>query len=102
MIAALIFAFFAFGASIVMNRTVFERLPHLEDEFAYLFQAKLFAGGQAWVKRDEPVKVFWQPFVLQPETSPDGTLRRFGKYTPGWPLLLAPGRRAELERLRSQ
>lgn len=74
-----------------MNRTVFERLPHLEDEFAYLYQAKLFARGQAWVKRDEAVKVFWQPFVLQPETSPDGTLRRFGKYTPGWPLLLAAG-----------
>ncbi len=91
MFAALVFALFAFGASVVLNRTVFERLPHLEDEFAYLYQAKLFARGQAWVKRDEPIKVFWQPFVLQPETSPDGTLRRFGKYTPGWPLLLAPG-----------
>jgi hypothetical protein len=90
-VAALFLAFFAFGASVIINRTVFERLPHLEDEFAYLYQAKIFAGGHAWVSRNEPVKVFWQPFVLQPETSPDGIERRFGKYTPGWPLLLAPG-----------
>lgn len=87
----LFLAFFAFAASIIVNRVVFERLPHLEDEFAYLYQARIFAGGHAWVPRNEPVKVFWQPFVLQPETSPDGTERRFGKYTPGWPLLLAPG-----------
>lgn len=90
-VAALIFALFAFGASLIINRNVFETVPHLEDEFAYLYQAKIFARGQTWVPRNEPVKVFWQPFVLQPETSPDGTLRRFGKYTPGWPLLLAPG-----------
>lgn len=91
MIAALLLALFAFGASLEVNRSVFEHLPHLEDEFAYLYQAKIFAGGHAWVPRDEPVKVFWQPFVIQPETSPDGILRRFGKYTPAWPLILALG-----------
>jgi len=90
-LAALVIAFFTFGAAVVINRTVFERLPHLEDEFAYLFQAKIYARGQEWVPRNEPVKVFWQPFVIQPESSPDGMFRRFGKYTPGWPLVLAPG-----------
>ncbi len=95
MIAALLLALFAFGASLEVNRSVFEHLPHLEDEFAYLFQAKIFAGGHAWVPRNEPVKDFWQPFVLQPETSPDGTLRRFGKYTPAWPLVLSLGAAVE-------
>src|SRR5579871_3766105 len=91
MIAALFLAFFAFSAAIVVNKDFFERLPHLEDEFAYLYQAKIFAGGHAYVVRNEPVKVFWQPFVIQPETSPDGILKRFSKYTPGWPLLLTLG-----------
>jgi hypothetical protein len=91
MIAAVVVAFFAFAATGVISRAVFERLPHLEDEFAYLYQAKIFAGGHAWVVRNEPVKYFWQPFVIQPETSTDGVQKRFGKYTPGWPLLLTAG-----------
>ncbi len=83
--------YFALLASAHLSREVLERLPHLEDEFAYLYQARIFSGGQAWVARQEPVKVFWQPFLLQPDESPDGTLRRFGKYPPGWPLVLALG-----------
>ena len=79
---------FAFLAAAHISRAVLERLPHLEDEFAYLYQARIFAAGQAWVERQEPVKVFWQPFLLQPEETPDGVYRRFGKYTPGWSLVL--------------
>ncbi len=92
-IAALVLALFAFGLALHVNRTTFERLPHLEDEYAYLFQAKVFAGGHLWVDRpaDVEVKVLWQPFVLQPDTPTDGVLKRFGKYTPGWPLALAIG-----------
>ncbi len=90
-IAALLIAFFTLTAAAEVSRTVFERLPHLEDEFAYLYQAKIFAGGHVWVERHEPVKTFWQPFVIQPETSTDGVQKRFGKYTPGWPLLLSIG-----------
>lgn len=89
--AALLVALFAFAAAVAINGSVFERLPHLEDEFAYLYQARIFARGQLWVPRNEPVKVFWQPFVVQPEQTSDGIHKRFGKYTPGWPLLLAPG-----------
>lgn len=96
LIAALLLALFAFGASLHINRTVFERLPHLEDEFAYLFQAKIFAGGHVTVPRDpswQESKYFWQPFIIQPDTPFPGTQNydRFGKYTPGWPLLLAIG-----------
>ncbi|MCE7945816.1 MAG: hypothetical protein DYG88_00130 [Chloroflexi bacterium CFX4] len=82
---------FAFLAAAHISRAVLERLPRLEDEFAYLYQARIFAGGQAWVERQEPVKVFWQPFLLQPEETPDGVYRRFGKYTPGWSLVLTLG-----------
>ncbi|MBX3082138.1 MAG: glycosyltransferase family 39 protein [Anaerolineae bacterium] len=91
MLAALLLAFFAFAASVIINGSVFERLPHLEDEYAYLFQAKIFARGQAWIERQEPVKIYWQPFIIQPEQSSDGIQKRFGKYTPGWPMLLASG-----------
>jgi hypothetical protein len=91
MIAAICIAFFTFAAAAVVSRTVFERLPHLEDEFGYLFEAKTFAGGHAWVQRNEPVAYLWQPFVVQPENSVDGIQKRFGKYTPGWPLLLSTG-----------
>ncbi len=91
MVAALLISFITFVLAAEISRTVFERLPHLEDEFAYLYQAKIFAGGHAWVIRNEPVKYFWQPFIIQPETSSDGILKRFGKYTPGWPLLLSIG-----------
>lgn len=82
---------FAFGAAAHISREVLERLPRLEDEFAYLYQARIFSGGRAWVERQEPVAVFWQPFLLQPDESPDGTLRRFGKYPPGWSLVLTLG-----------
>lgn len=84
---------FSLLASAHISRVVLERLPRLEDEYAYLYQAKIFARFQAYVVREEAVKVFWQPFVLQPEStdSYDGVARRFGKYTPGYPLVLSVG-----------
>jgi hypothetical protein len=79
--------FFAFGMSAFVSRSVFERLPHLEDEVAYLYQAKIFAGGQLVVESPQPRRSFWQPFVV--DYSQTG--QRFAKYTPGWPLLLTLG-----------
>jgi len=84
---ALLLAFFAFTMSALVSRAVFERLPHLEDEVAYLFQAKTLAGGQLTVAIPEPRRAYWQPFVVDY----DETGQRFGKYPPGWPLLLAAG-----------
>ena len=43
----LLCAYLAFAASDIVSRTVFERLPHLEDEIAYLFQARIYERGQA-------------------------------------------------------
>ncbi|MBL8152744.1 MAG: glycosyltransferase family 39 protein [Anaerolineae bacterium] len=85
--AALVLALclFAFGMSGLVSRTVFERLPHLEDELAYQFQARVLARGQMVIESPDPARPFWQPFV----TDRDGL--RFGKYSLGWPGLLALG-----------
>lgn len=85
--AAVVIIFFAFFMSALVSERVFERMPHLEDELAYLYQARIFAGGQIVVESPEPNSAYWQPFVLDS----DETGARFGKYTPGYPAVLAIG-----------
>lgn len=62
---------------------VFERLPHLEDEFAYLWQGEIMAEGKVWLASPPEPRSFLVPFVVDFEG------RRFGKYPPGWPAALA-------------
>jgi 4-amino-4-deoxy-L-arabinose transferase-like glycosyltransferase len=57
----------------------------LEDEVAYLFQAKTLALGRLTVPTPSVPEAFWTPFVL------DHQGQRFGKYPPGWPGLLMGG-----------
>ena len=64
---------------------VFEAVPHLEDEQANLFQAKVFAIGQVTVAAPPVPGSFFIPFVVNLNG------RLFGKYTPGYPLALALG-----------
>ncbi len=78
-------ALLAFGLSAVLSNIVFERLPHLEDEVAYLFQARTLAGGQLVTETPQPRLAYWQPFVVDFEG------HRFGKYSLGWPAQLAIG-----------
>lgn len=85
--AVLSLALFAFLMSALVSRTVFERVPHLEDEVAYLFQARIFARGDITIDSPVPRQPFWQPFVLDDPV----TGQRFGKYTIGYPLVLAVG-----------
>ncbi|MEO1290464.1 MAG: glycosyltransferase family 39 protein, partial [Chloroflexota bacterium] len=86
-IAICIIIAFTFFMSGFVSERVFERLPHLEDEVAYLYQARIFAGGQVVVDSPQPTSAYWQPFVVDyAETG-----NRFGKYTPGWSALLAIG-----------
>ncbi len=82
---ALLLALATFGLTAAVSRSPFERLPHLEDEIAYLYQARIFAGGNLVIPTPEPRISYWQPFVVDYEG------RRFGKYPPGWPLLLSVG-----------
>ena len=83
--AVVALAFFAFFMSAYLSRSVYERLPHLEDEVAYLFQARVFARGDIVIETPEPRRAYWQPFVVDR----DGL--RFSKYTPGWSGLLSLG-----------
>ncbi len=75
----------ALVAAILMAWYITERLPHLEDEIAYLFQARTLARGAlaAPVPFDE--SPFFTPFVLPING------HRVGKYPIGWPLILAAG-----------
>jgi hypothetical protein len=83
--AALALCLCAFAMSALVSRQVFERLPHLEDEYAYLFQARTLARGDLVIETPQPRRAYWQPFVVDK----DGV--RFGKYTPGWAIFLAGG-----------
>jgi len=76
---------FSFAMAALVSQRVFERLPHLEDEVAYLFQARTLARGQAVIDSPQPARPYWQPFVV------DLNGKRFGKYPPGWPGMLAAG-----------
>ena len=81
----LILCILAFATTAAVAYFAFERLPHLEDEVAYLFQARTMALGRLTVPSPEPKQAFWTPFVL------DHQGQRFGKYPPGWPSILAAG-----------
>jgi hypothetical protein len=76
---------FSFAMSAWISRAVFDRLPHLEDEMAYLYEARIIAGGHLVIDSPEPRQAYWQPFVV------DYNGNRFGKYTVGWPAQLAVG-----------
>ncbi len=71
--------------SATISSRTFEHLPHLEDEVAYLWEAKLLATGHMVMDVPQPRRAFWQPFVVDYQDT------RFGKYSLGWPLILTPG-----------
>jgi 4-amino-4-deoxy-L-arabinose transferase-like glycosyltransferase len=66
---------------------IFERLPHLEDEWAYIWQAQVAAKGQLAIPSPEHPNSILIPFVV------DYHGLRFGKYPPVWPVVLAFGER---------
>lgn len=64
---------------------VYEQIPHVEDEFAYLWQAQVFAKGQVYLPSPPHPDQLVVPFVV------DYKGLRFSKYPPGWSLLLSIG-----------
>ncbi|MBI1281051.1 MAG: hypothetical protein GC179_23195 [Anaerolineaceae bacterium] len=82
---ALVLVLFSFFMTALVSDRVFEHVPHLEDEVAYLFEAKLLASGHSVIPSPTPARPFWQPFVV------DLGGKRFGKYPLGWPGTLAIG-----------
>ncbi len=77
-------------ASFLVADRVYERLPHLEDEFAFLWEAKVMAQGRISLPTPLEPRSFLVPFVV------DVGGQRFGKYPPGWPAALSLGVRFEL------
>lgn len=84
-VAAAGLAVLTIAASRTIAVSVFEELPHLEDEFAVLWQAEVMAGGRISLPSPPEPQSFLVPFVVDHEGV------RFGKYPPGWPALLAVG-----------
>jgi hypothetical protein len=84
-VAAAALALLTVAASRWIAVTVFEDLPHLEDEFAYLWQAQVMAGGEIALSSPPEPESFLVPFVV------DHRGLRFGKYPPGWPAALTVG-----------
>ena len=82
---ALILSLAAICAAHFVSEKVFERLPHLEDEMAYVWQAKVYACGELTVPSPGHPKSMLVPFVV------DYNGQRFSKYPPGWSVLLALG-----------
>jgi hypothetical protein len=92
-LAAVFLALAAAAASAYVSQRIFERIPHIEDEFALLWQAHLMAGGEISQETPSLASSFIVPFVV------DFQGQRFGKYPPGWPATLSLGARVGQPRL---
>jgi hypothetical protein len=87
-ILAFLLTLAGFAASAVVSSRTFERLPHLEDEIAYLWEASVMAQGEISLPSPAHAESFPVPFVI------DHQGQRFAKYPPGWPAALSLGVRA--------
>lgn len=65
--------------------SIFENIPHIEDEIAFVWQANTIAHGDLYLPSPPCPKCFLVPFVV------DLNGIRFGKYPPGWPAILGLG-----------
>lgn len=72
---------------VLMVFLVTERVPHLEDEITYLFQARTFARGALAAPSPPDTHAFFTPFVVIINGN------WLGKYPIGWPLILSLGER---------
>lgn len=90
---ALILSLLAAAAGFLVHDRIYERLAHLEDEMAYVWQAQVIAGGHVKLPEPPGEKSFLVPFVV------DYNGTRFGKYPLGWPSLLAVGELLNLRHL---
>lgn len=61
------------------------RIPHIQDDMAFLFQAKILALGRLWAPAPSLLQVFNDEHLLVYHG------HWFSKFLPGWPLLLAAG-----------
>lgn len=89
-LAALVLSLLGIIAAYLVADRVFDRVPHLEDEIAYVWQAEAMAGGALTTPSPVLPHKFLIPFVV------DHDGMRFGKYPLGWPAALSVGVRLGL------
>ena len=82
---ALLLSLLAVLASAWVSFNIYEAVPHIEDEFAYTWQAAVVASGRLKVPTPTESKSFLIPFVV------DYQGWRFSKYPIGWSGILAMG-----------
>jgi 4-amino-4-deoxy-L-arabinose transferase-like glycosyltransferase len=82
---AVLLSLLAIFLAALVTQHIFEGIPHLEDEVAYVWQARLLAEGKLSIPSPSHPRSFLVPFVVDYEGL------RFGKYPPGWPLVLSVG-----------
>lgn len=80
---ALIVCLVAVAATAWIGSIIFETLPHIEDEVAYVWQANTISRGELTLQSPLCPKCFLVPFVV------DYNGLRFGKYPIAWPVLLS-------------
>ena len=83
--AALSLGGLAVCATLPVAALLLERIPNVQDDVTYLFQAQLFALGRLSAPAPPLPEFFEQEFVLMYRD------QWFGKYPPGQPLMLALG-----------
>ncbi len=89
-ITAALIALAGLASTLYVANTLLERIPHVQDSVAYVFQAKTFALGRLWVPTPSHPQFFTHEFILM-----DTAGRWFSKYPPGWPMILALGELAK-------
>ena len=82
---ALLLSLVAIAAAYLVAELVFERIPHIEDEMAFAWQAQVYARGQVTIPSPPHPNIMMTPFVV------DYQGQRFSKYPPGWSVVLAFG-----------
>lgn len=76
---------FSFALITFIARGVLEGIPHVQDSLTYLFQAQTLARGRVTAPAPPLPDFFEQEFMLVQGG------HWFGKYSPGYPILLAVG-----------
>jgi 4-amino-4-deoxy-L-arabinose transferase-like glycosyltransferase len=90
---AFLISILAVVAALLVATFIFERMAHIEDEMAFVWQAQVLARGNLTLPSPEHPKSYMVPFVI------DHNGQRFGKYPLGWPVLMSFGIRLGLRYL---
>ncbi|MDI6769783.1 MAG: hypothetical protein QMD04_08915 [Anaerolineales bacterium] len=88
---AILVALAAILAAYLTAAQVFELIPHIEDEMAFVWQAQVYARGELTVPSPAHPKNLMTPFVVDYHRVGASQGQRFAKYPPGWPVVLAFG-----------